>query len=263
MIFGQEVVELLRAARYQAPASGGIIPNTISPNRERVEIITGGKVEYKGRIYGRGAIFRHLEGERTVHLFPPGNPYRCVTMLFKLSRKSTREYPRLTFWQGRGGLDEFARDCVRGFHSPDAPTRELGVYIYSTLNWHSARSAAISAKGGVPQAIRAAIDYLDAHTETAIPVEFLAKMTNLSKPYFQFLFKKHTGTTPHQYHLAKRIGLAREKLAFGGLNVRTVSEECGFDNPESFHRAFRKATGLTPGEYRSKHSAAYWTNNES
>ena len=260
MIFGQEALELLGVSRYAAPIDKAVNPATIQRDIERVEVITSGKVLFEGKYYGKGAIFRHLEGDSTIHISAPGKPYRCLSLRFALRANSMRrDYPRLTFWQEKRGLDEFVSDCVEGFHTPGAFLATLGAYIYSTLNWHSARSAALSQKGNIPKVVKKAMEYLDSHTETWIPVETLSKMSGLSKPYFQSLFKKHTNTTPHQYHLSKRIGQARKELVFGELTVRRISEDCGFDNLESFYRAFRKMTGLTPAQYRRRHSAAFWT----
>jgi len=259
MIFGQEVIALLGVSRYNAPFDELVNPATISSGIERIEIITGGKVLFGDEFYGRGAIFRHLEGERTVHVSVPGKPYRCLSLRFALNEaEQRRDYPRLTFWQGKSGLDEFVRDCVEGFHSPKTSLAALGAYVYSTINWHSSRSPVENDGNLVPDGVRRALEYLDGHTESWIPVEPLAKIADLSKPYFQFLFKKHVGTTPHQYHLSARIGQACEKLAYGGKSVKSISDECGFDNLETFYRAFSRITGHTPARYRRKHSALFW-----
>jgi AraC-like DNA-binding protein len=39
-------------------------------------------------------------------------------------------------------------------------------------------------------------------------------------------------------------------LAEPGLPVASVGFACGFDSESGFHRAFRAAAGMTPGEYR-------------
>lgn len=259
MIFGQEVKELLGATFYNAPEKEAVIPSTIPHGIERIEIITGGQVKFGNEFYGRGAIFRHLEGESTVYISAPEKPYRCLSLQFSLNRTGQRDYPRLTFWQDKNTLTDFVKTCVKRFHTPESPMDVLGAYIYSTINWQSSRSARAGNGGDIPKAIRMAIEYLNAHTESWIPNESLSNMSGLSKAYFQALFKKHTGTTPHKYHLARRIGLACEKLARGNESVNEISNECGFDNLESFYRAFRKTTSHTPAQYRRKHSAAFWS----
>ena len=43
-------------------------------------------------------------------------------------------------------------------------------------------------------------------------------------------------------------------MAGGRRPVKAVAGECGFDNVESFCRAFRRLTGLAPGAYRNRHT---------
>lgn len=259
MIFSQEVAELKQASRYKAHSDRPVTPSVLQKDTERIEIITGGKVKFGQNYYGKGAIFRHLEGDCTVHVSAPGKPYRCLSLHVKLkSGKSKRDFPRLTFWQNKDTLDDFVKECVEGFHNPKTDLETLGAYIYSTINWHSSRSVQQGGIEDIPQAIKTATAFLNQHTESWIPVEDLSEMTGLSKPYFQALFKKYTGTTPHRYHMAKRIGLACEKLAYAEASVAEISDECGFENLESFYRAFKKISKTTPAQYRKKHSPRFW-----
>ena len=259
MNFGQEVIELTHASRFRAYSDRTVTPSVIQKDIERIEIITGGKVKFGNNVYGKGAIFRHLEGDTTVHVYPPGKPYRCLSLHFKLKKKkSKRDFPRLIFWQNRDTLEDFVRECVEGFHNPKTDMEILGAYIYSTINWHSSQSVKQGGIEDIPQAIKTATAFLNQHTESWIPVDDLSEMTGLSKPYFQALFKKYTGTTPHRYHMEKRIGLACEKLAYGEDSVADISDECGFENLESFYRAFKKITRTTPAQYRKKHSPRFW-----
>ncbi|MBN1863327.1 MAG: helix-turn-helix transcriptional regulator [Victivallales bacterium] len=258
MIFGQDVAELRHASRYSAPGDRSVIPSVIPEDTERVEIITGGLVEFEGEFYGRGAIFRHIFGESTVHLSAPGRPYRCLSLSFRLSCPSKRDFPRLTFWQDKNTLDHFVSDCVKGFHLPTSSMEILGAYAYSTINWHSNMSVLKGAGEGRHKGIRKAVEFLDKHTESWIPIDELARISGMSPSYFQSVFKRRTGATPHQYHLSRRIGLACERLSSSDTTVAEISSETGFDNIESFYRAFKRFTGTTPAAYRRTHSAKFW-----
>lgn len=259
MIFGQEIAELVNAGRYRAHTDRPVTPNTLTADKERIEIITGGSVNFGDKYYGKGAIFRHLEGDTTVHISAPGKPYRCLSLHFRIKPgQSKRDFPRLTFWQDKETLDDFVRSSVEGFHNPETSMDVLGAYIYSTINWHSSRSVSEGDMGDIPKVIRKATAFLNQHTESWIPVEDLSEMSGLSKPYFQALFRKYTGTTPHRYHLGRRIGLACEKLAYGEDTVSDIADECGFENLESFYRAFKRIINTTPAQYRLKHSPKFW-----
>lgn len=46
---------------------------------------------------------------------------------------------------------------------------------------------------------------------------------------------------------------AKALLERGELRVQDVAEEVGVHDVKYFSRLFKKAAGLTPGEYREKH----------
>ncbi len=39
-------------------------------------------------------------------------------------------------------------------------------------------------------------------------------------------------------------------LEQGDLSIHEIAEKLGFSEPSTFHRAFKKWTGITPGAYR-------------
>lgn len=47
---------------------------------------------------------------------------------------------------------------------------------------------------------------------------------------------------------------AKRLLAGGQLPIKAVAAECGFDNAECFHRAFRRVTGMPSGAFRLRHT---------
>ena len=53
-----------------------------------------------------------------------------------------------------------------------------------------------------------------------------------------------------------RQELAKESLALRSMSVRQISERLGYSEAAGFVRAFRKWTGLTPGDYRQTFSSA-------
>ena len=59
------------------------------------------------------------------------------------------------------------------------------------------------------------------------------------------------GTSYQQFKDQIRLEAAKTYLKRPGLKINAVAALMGFDEPSAFHRAFKKWTGQTPGEYRS------------
>lgn len=81
-------------------------------------------------------------------------------------------------------------------------------------------------------------------------VKHCASELCLSPNYFGDLVKKETGKTALDYIHAKIIGLAKERLLMPRDTISQVAYGLGFQYPQHFTRVFKKATGMTPAEYR-------------
>jgi AraC family transcriptional regulator len=78
----------------------------------------------------------------------------------------------------------------------------------------------------------------------------LAAECGLSTRHFFRLFRASTGQTLTNYVTDCKIALARRLLRPGGPAIKIVAWECGFDSAAAFSAAFRKASGLTPRQFR-------------
>ena len=83
-------------------------------------------------------------------------------------------------------------------------------------------------------------------------VKYCAGELCLSSNYFGDLIKKETGKTALEYIQQKIIGIAKEQLLIPANTVSQVAYNLGFQYPQHFTRVFKKATGMTPNEYRGK-----------
>lgn len=83
-------------------------------------------------------------------------------------------------------------------------------------------------------------------------VKYCAAELCLSPNYFGDLIKKETGKTALEYIQDKIIGIAKEQLLLPSESISQIAYQLGFQYPQHFTRVFKKASGMTPNEYRSK-----------
>lgn len=83
-------------------------------------------------------------------------------------------------------------------------------------------------------------------------VKHCASELCLSTNYFGDLIKKETGRTALEYIQDKIISIAKEQLLLPSESISQIAYQLGFQYPQHFTRVFKKATGMTPNEYRSK-----------
>ena len=78
----------------------------------------------------------------------------------------------------------------------------------------------------------------------------LAGLVRLSPTHFCRAFRRSLGMPPHRYHIHRRLEHAKTLLADRERSITAVAMASGFGASSSFATAFRKATGLTPQQYR-------------
>lgn len=80
----------------------------------------------------------------------------------------------------------------------------------------------------------------------------LAQMYGISKYKLIYDFKKYLGCPPINYLIKLRIELSKELLKNSTSSVYQISSMVGIENPNHYISLFKKAVGMTPGEYRNK-----------
>jgi transcriptional regulator GlxA family with amidase domain len=79
----------------------------------------------------------------------------------------------------------------------------------------------------------------------------LAERAGLSVRTFVRHFKEATGKQPAAYLQALRIEAAKGMLETGSEPIQSISSEVGYDDVAFFRALFKRATGMTPAEYRA------------
>jgi len=94
--------------------------------------------------------------------------------------------------------------------------------------------------------------YIAAHYEDPqMCVVMIAGQFNLSESYFSQFFKMQTGEVFSNYLEKLRIDRAREILEGNReIDIESLSQLVGYNNGNTFRRAFKRVTGVSPSSYR-------------
>ncbi len=140
---------------------------------------------------------------------------------------------------------------------PDAiPTRLPEMLLVEVLRLHLATAPALD--GGWVAALHdpvlnpalAALHAAPAHKWT---VAELARSATVSRSQLDERFRQVLGRSPIRYLTEWRLHLARELLASTDLGVAVIARRIGYDAEEAFSRAFKRANGQSPGNWRADH----------
>jgi AraC family transcriptional regulator len=100
--------------------------------------------------------------------------------------------------------------------------------------------------------LRRVLAYVEEHLGGDITVTDLANVACLSIFHFSRAFAASMGVPPHRYVSRRRLESAKAMIVAGRASLREIALDCRFSSESSFTRAFRRATGMTPAEYRRK-----------
>jgi transcriptional regulator GlxA family with amidase domain len=95
-----------------------------------------------------------------------------------------------------------------------------------------------------------ALEWAAAHLDEELSVAQLAEVALMSPRHFARRFRAATGTTPHQWILTQRLGLARARLETTDLSVEQVAIQSGFGSAAALRLHFQRSLGTSPTAYR-------------
>jgi len=100
--------------------------------------------------------------------------------------------------------------------------------------------------------LRRVLDYIAANIGDDITLANLARVAGYSPFHFARKFTIAMGIPPHGYVSRMRMDNAMAELAAGQLPLAEIALNAHFSSQASFTRAFHRATGMTPKEYRQR-----------
>ncbi len=81
----------------------------------------------------------------------------------------------------------------------------------------------------------------------------VAKAVNMSKSRFSTVFSQHSGMTFTEYLIHLRLNKAKELLRTTNIKSSQIALETGYNDSHYFSYIFKKNTGITPSEYRTRY----------
>lgn len=94
------------------------------------------------------------------------------------------------------------------------------------------------------------IAFLSEHYTEPVNLDMLSAQLGISKYSVSRIFSEKMHTSFSRYLNTLRIDYAKHLLQEGSIDILTVSEMCGYDNPRTFNREFKALCGCRPREYR-------------
>ncbi len=99
--------------------------------------------------------------------------------------------------------------------------------------------------------------FLEQHiSDEDLKIEQMAEAVNMGRTVFYEKIRTLVGVSPIDFLRQMRMQRARQLIAKSKMSISEVAYAVGFTDPKYFTKCFKKETGMTPSEYRSKEPSA-------
>ncbi len=105
--------------------------------------------------------------------------------------------------------------------------------------------------------------FVYAHIETHYKRSEIARHFSISESTLSRMFRSYTGSTYNNYANAMRFDAAKVYLSNTDISISEISDSLGYASSTYFSTAFKKHTGHTPEEYRTKEKSLLHPDNVS
>lgn len=108
-----------------------------------------------------------------------------------------------------------------------------------------------TSSGLMSRELAAMTEYIRSHLHEHLTVRDVASVAGGSVSTAERVFRRETGMTPRAWIRTERMRMAVRLLRSSNLRISEVGARTGFRDPLYFSRAFRKAHGQSPRQYRA------------
>jgi len=102
--------------------------------------------------------------------------------------------------------------------------------------------------------IRNAQEFIENNFQDKITVDEIASRLALGRRNLERRFKKATSNTVVEYIQRVKIEAAKKSFETTRKNINEIMYDVGYNDTKAFRTIFRKITGLSPVEYRTKYN---------
>lgn len=229
-----------RVAVYSAEEI--LIPNVVTLEQEQRLLIAVRKMDKSSALDIVRGIF--ATGESC----PQKNSYGKIaymTLLSVLARYSVEIGIPLE-QLGAYNIELFARASrIRDFELAGVASRALVEEIFDSIQDKN------RSKGDCISQVKS---YILANYSRDVSLDEIATHAGMTPNYLCAVFKNETAQSIFDFVSELRISKAKEMLLQRGNKVYEVSSAVGYSDSKYFGRVFKKVTGLSPGDYKSRYT---------
>lgn len=102
------------------------------------------------------------------------------------------------------------------------------------------------------QKVNLIIDYISANLSKPMKLEILANQINVSQRQLLRIMRSVLNESLYAYIARQRAERAIMYMQTEDMSLTTLAEKVGYDNPQSFSKAFKKHFGISPKTYLDK-----------
>jgi transcriptional regulator GlxA family with amidase domain len=192
---------------------------------------------------------------------------RQATTHWAVAEELRRRYPKVLWHPERFVTEDHQVFCSGGVYA----SIDLSLYLVEKFCGHEialkcAKSLLVSMPRGrqsgyavVPLSrphsddkIKEIEEYLREHFDRDVSIDELADRVGMGPRNFIRRFKASTGRLPGAYVQMLRVSAAKELLEHGAASIQAVCLKTGYEDIAFFRSLFKRHTGMTPAEYRSR-----------
>lgn len=146
--------------------------------------------------------------------------------------------------------EHIASDVAGALHDVEEMILDLSLAVAHGFSDWRERPRRPEHRGPKDYRIRRAVRAMQEGTGERVDLDRVASAAGLSRPHFNYLFRRCVGVSPAVFANAMRVEAAVDALRSQEIGIGALSDELGFSAQSNFTRFFQQHTGTPPHQFR-------------